>query len=210
MSSDARFWDRAAEKYARSPIKDVRSYEYTLERTRSFLPPHASVLEVGCGTGTTALHLAGAAAHILGTDISAAMIAIARQKLADPDAPANLTFEVAALDDDSLPEGPFDAVMAFNTLHLSRNLEAALSALGRRVRPGGLFISKTVCLSDSPYRLLRPVLGLMKLAGKAPHVLFLSRKLLEDRVKAHGFEILETGDFPASPPCHFIVARRMA
>lgn len=210
MSSDARFWDRAAEKYARSPIKDVRSYEYTLERTRSFLPPHASVLEVGCGTGTTALHLAGSAAHILGTDISAAMIAIARQKLADPDAPANLTFEVAALDDDSLPEGPFDAVMAFNTLHLSRNLEAALSALGRRVRPGGLFISKTVCLSDSPYRLLRPVLGLMKLAGKAPHVLFLSRKLLEDRVKAHGFEILETGDFPASPPCHFIVARRMA
>ncbi|MEH0073902.1 class I SAM-dependent methyltransferase [Pannonibacter sp. Pt2] len=210
MNSDARFWDRAAEKYARSPIKDVGSYEYTLERTRSFLPPHANVLEAGCGTGTTALRLAGSVADILGTDISGAMIAIARRKLLEPDAPANVTFEIASLDDESLPEGPFDAVLAFNILHLPRNLDAALSALGRRVRPGGLFISKTVCLSDSPYRLLRPVLGLMKLAGKAPHVLFLSRQFLEDRVRGHGFEIVETGDFPASPPCHFIVARRMA
>lgn len=210
MNSDAKFWDRAAEKYARSPIKDIKSYEHTLERTRSFLPPHADVLEAGCGTGTTALRLAGSTAHILGTDISAAMIEIARRKLLEPDAPVNVTFEVAALDDASLPEGPFDAVMAFNILHLSRNLDAALAALARRVRPGGLFISKTVCLSDSPYRLLRPVLGLMKLAGKAPHVLFLSRKDLEDRVRAHGFAILETGDFPVSPPCHFIVARRMA
>ena len=53
-----------APKYAKSPIKDVPAYEYTLGRTRSYLKPTDAVLELGCGTGGTALKLADAVAHL--------------------------------------------------------------------------------------------------------------------------------------------------
>ncbi|MCG8445153.1 MAG: class I SAM-dependent methyltransferase [Hyphomicrobiales bacterium] len=56
------------------PVRDVEAYEYTLERTRSYLAKTGRVLELGCGTGSTALLLAG----ITGNDISPNMIGIAR------------------------------------------------------------------------------------------------------------------------------------
>ena len=60
MQQAETFWDGAAENYAKSPIRDVEAYNYTLERTRTYLSPTDKVLEVGCGTGSTALLLAGA------------------------------------------------------------------------------------------------------------------------------------------------------
>ena len=78
---DARFWDRAAKKYAASPIDDEAGFERTLARTRALMPPDARVLELGCGTGTAALRLADSVKSYVGTDISAGMIAIAQQKL---------------------------------------------------------------------------------------------------------------------------------
>lgn len=55
---EARFWDRIARKYASDPIKDTAGYERTLARTRELLTHTDTVLEIGCGTGTTALKLA--------------------------------------------------------------------------------------------------------------------------------------------------------
>jgi len=78
---DARFWDRAARKYAASPIDDEAGFERTLARTRALMPPDARVLELGCGTGTAALRLADSVKSHVGTDISAGMIAIAQEKM---------------------------------------------------------------------------------------------------------------------------------
>ena len=82
MTDTARFWDRAARKYAASPIKDMAAYEYTLERTRAYLAPTDHVLELGCGTGTTAVRLAEEVAQYRCTDVSPEMIRIARDKAA--------------------------------------------------------------------------------------------------------------------------------
>lgn len=41
---DALFWDRAAKKYAASPIDDEAGVERTLARTRAVMPPDARVL----------------------------------------------------------------------------------------------------------------------------------------------------------------------
>lgn len=209
MTDEAAFWDGIAQKYARDPIKDMASYEYTLERTRSYLTAGSNVLEVGCGTGTSALLLARSAGRILACDISGAMIEIARTKLRESGAPKNVSFEVAPLSGDHLPHGTFDMVTAFNVLHLLRDLDGALAAIAERVRPGGFFISKTACLADSGFLFLKPVISLMGLVGKAPHVLFLSRKTLQASLRTHGFEIVESGDFPRRPPRHFVVARRL-
>ncbi|MEQ9811291.1 MAG: class I SAM-dependent methyltransferase, partial [Azospirillaceae bacterium] len=60
MVSAERFWDRAAPKYSRQPVKNVAAWDVTLERTRRHMSPTDHVLEVGCGTGSSALRLAGA------------------------------------------------------------------------------------------------------------------------------------------------------
>ena len=60
-AADARFWDRIARKYAADPIKDMDGYARTVDRTRHHLRSTDTVLELGCGTGTTALKLA---AHV--------------------------------------------------------------------------------------------------------------------------------------------------
>lgn len=54
-ANDEKFWNGTARKYAASQIGDMAGYERTLARTRSYLHPDDRVLEIGCGTGTTAL-----------------------------------------------------------------------------------------------------------------------------------------------------------
>lgn len=80
IASDARFWDRTSRKYAVSAITDQAGYERTLDRTRALLGSGDRVLELGCGTGTTAFRLAGDVQDYLATDISAGMITIANEK----------------------------------------------------------------------------------------------------------------------------------
>ena len=104
MQTAETFWDKNAEKYSRSPVKNVPAYERTLERTRSYLSADDEVLELGCGTGSTALLLADAVKHITGSDISANMIGIARAKAQDKKT-ANVTFVQATVTDGKLPDG---------------------------------------------------------------------------------------------------------
>ena len=75
----AEFWDRTARQYAADPIADPAGYETTVRRVQALLSPRHSVLELGCGTGTTALRLAPFAGQLLATDVSAGMIAIAQE-----------------------------------------------------------------------------------------------------------------------------------
>jgi ubiquinone/menaquinone biosynthesis C-methylase UbiE len=134
-ASDARFWDRASEKYARSVIKDEAGYERTLARTGTLLKPDDRVLELGCGTGTTALRLAGNVGSYLATDISPGMITIAERKLEAGPVPS-LAFRTATAEDLAREETRFDAVLGFNYLHLVRDLPATLRAIHGLLEPG--------------------------------------------------------------------------
>ena len=80
MNKSEKFWDKIAKKYSKSDIKDKEGYNKTLDDTRKFLKKEAVVLEIGCGTGTTALKLAGSVNDMTATDISSNMIAIAKEK----------------------------------------------------------------------------------------------------------------------------------
>ena len=79
----AKFWDDMAASYAKSAIDDMDAYEYGLERTRSHIRASDQVLEIGCGTGSTALRLADAAKTMIATDIAPNMVAIGAQKAAE-------------------------------------------------------------------------------------------------------------------------------
>ena len=87
-SFKARFWDRMASGYAGGTIGDWAGYERSLARTRELLGPGASVLEIGCGTGATALTLSLFTGPYLATDIAPQMIALANQRLARAPGPS--------------------------------------------------------------------------------------------------------------------------
>lgn len=191
VMDDAAFWNRSARKYARDPIKDMAGYERTIARTRQLLRPTDNVLEIGCGTGTSALSLAADVAHITGSDISSEMIAIARERAADQACP-NATFSVAPAESGPEAEATFDAVLAFNLLHLVDDRAAVLRGVRERLKPGGLFISKTPCLSEMN-RLIRLLVPIMRMVGRAPFVSFFSAPDLEGEIAQAGFEIIERG-----------------
>ena len=206
MKTDPTFWSDMAVKYAAQPIKDQAAYERTLDRVRAWLPPRAEVVEFGCGTGSTALLLARSARHITATDYAEGMIAIANGKL-DGGKVDNVTFLTAAVDDAQIPDASYDAVLSFSLLHLLPDLEGALARMRDRLRPDGLLIVKAACLGGR-YQVMRPLIWAMQLVGKAPYVRIMTPAQMERLIADAGFEILETGDFPAHPPSHFVVARR--
>lgn len=205
---DARFWDREARKYAASPIEDLGGYERTLERVKLLLRASDRTLELGCGTGSTALRLAPFAGDYLATDLSPGMITIAQEKLAQSPIP-RLRFAVASAED-TATEADFDVVLAFNLLHLVPDLDATLAGLAARLRPGGLFISKTACITELNV-FIRAALPLMRWVGKAPtNVKVFDEARLIDAIRRAGLEIESVerhgtlgGDVRA-----FVVARR--
>jgi ubiquinone/menaquinone biosynthesis C-methylase UbiE len=191
-AADARFWDRIARRYAADPIKDMDGYERTLDRTRHYLNDlngSAAVLELGCGTGTTALRLAPHVSRMVATDLSEEMIAIAREK-ATAQACANAEFAVATPERAPWPDSSFDSVLAFNLWHLVADRAAALAQVHRLLKPGRLFVSKTPCLAEmNP--LIRLALPVMQFVGKAPYVAVFSAGELEREIEGAGFTIIE-------------------
>lgn len=205
----SRYWDNIARRYAADPIADMAGYERTLECLRQWLRPTNRVLEIGCGTGTTALRLAPMVNSYLGTDVSAHMVAIAREKLVMNPCPS-LQFEAADADD-QLADGPhYDAILAFSVLHLVQDLETTIAACASALVPGGLLISKTPCLAEMNPLIPWLAVPFMRAIGKAPPVHNLNEKHLSDAFKRQGLEVLavERHASKGRDTRPFIVARK--
>ena len=183
--TSAEFWDRVAPGYSQRPISDTESYARKLAATQALMRPDMRVLEFGCGTGSTALEHAPHVSHIEATDVSAAMIAIGREK-AEQAGIANVSFSQSSVEEFDA-DGHFDMVLALNLLHLLPDRTAALAKIHRLLKPGGLFISSTVCLADSMWY-LRPLIPVLQWIGKAPYVSFVGTNDVLGEVAAAGFE----------------------
>ena len=119
------------------------------------------------------------------------MIAIAQEKLAAAPVAA-LSFLAATAEDPALRAGQHDAVLAFNYLHLVRDLPGTLRRIHALLADGGLFISKTPCLGDMNPLIRLALLPAMRAIGKAPYAGAFSASALERQLAAAGFEILAT------------------
>lgn len=212
MQQAAKFWDKAAPSYAKSAISDIQSYEITCARTQSYLKKTDRIYEAGCGTGGTARLLAPSVAHVTATDFSGGMIDIAKQRAVE-EGLENVDFRVGEINAPDVAGGPFDVVLAHNVLHLVEDMEAAVRGLRENLKPGGLFISKTICAPENgatlKFYMIRAILPIMQLLGKAPFVQFKSIADFDRMIEGLGFKILETGNYPAKPPSRYIVARKI-
>ena len=206
MTTDALFWDRIADSYARQPVKNQTAYEQTLSATRAHLSPDDHVLELGCGTGSTALTLSEDVRRVTASDVSNKMIAIAEEKRRAAGA-ESVEFLTAGVGEQTLHWQNYDAVLAFNLLHLVDDLDAALASIYRQTRPGGVFISKSVCLGEMNF-LVRGLIRGMQAFGRAPFVTYFNTADLEAAMRWAGFQIEASQTFDKAPHSRFIVARR--
>jgi ubiquinone/menaquinone biosynthesis C-methylase UbiE len=205
---EARFWDRLSKGYARKAVGDPAAYETKLTIMRDLLDavPDAQAVEVGCGTGTTALTLAPHAARIRAADLSPAMIAIAQEK-AQAAGVTNVKFDAVGLEALDVAPGSQDMVMAHSILHLVADRDAAVARAHRWLKPNGVFVSSTPCLAEqAPW--LRPVAWLAGALGVFPATLrFFGEDALRATIENHGFAV-ERRFRPGPKAAVFLVARK--
>lgn len=187
MDREKAFWNKLADKYSRRPVADEAGYQKKLEVTREYLRPDMEVLEIGCGTGSTAIALAPHVKHIRATDLATKMLEIAedRAKAAGID---NVTFEALSVDELDISSASIDAVMAHSILHLLEDKEQVIADVHQMLKPGGVFVTNTACIGDMmlPLRLIIPVGRLLRLF---PLVKVFSVGDLKDSLESAGFEI---------------------
>lgn len=115
------------------------------------------VLEIGVGTGRVALQLAGSGLHVTGLDASAAMLAIAAEKVAAAGLADRLRLELGDMRGFELGGQGFGLVIvpfrAFQVLLTVDDQLAALAAFRLHLRPGGIL---ALHLFDPDYRFLLP------------------------------------------------------
>jgi methyl halide transferase len=102
--------------------------------------PPGRALEVGCGTGTNAVFLAGRGFEVTATDVAPTALAVARERAAR--AGADVTWvEADLLARPDLGVG-YDLVFDRGVYHALRRGDAApfLELLGRSLRPGGRYV----------------------------------------------------------------------
>lgn len=187
MTQSTKFWDKVADRYSKQPIANEAAYQNKLQVTQAYFQPEMDVLEIGCGTGSTALIHAPHVKHIRAIDFSKNMIAIAQSK-ADAQNIDNVTFEQASIDELSVPDQSLDMVLGLNVLHLLADKDVAIAKVYNMLKPDGLFVTSTVCLGDGMawFKWIAPVGTFLRLF---PMVKVFTVTDLEQSLTNAGFEI---------------------
>ena len=207
MDRSTRFWDRIAKRYSRQPIGDEAAYQNKLKVTREYFEPHMEALELGCGTGSTAIAHAPYVKHIQAIDISSKMIAIAKGK-ADAANVNNVSFEQSTIDELSVSDRTLDVVLGLSILHLLENKEAVIAKVHQMLKPGGVFVSSTACIGDT-MKFFKFILPIGKFLGLMPLVKVFTTEDLVTCLTDTDFEI----DYqwqPGKGKAVFIVAKKAA
>lgn len=198
------FWDRLADRYAAQPVADQAAYETKLAETRRHMRPDMDVFEFGCGTGSTAIAHAPFVRHIHAIDFSPRMVEIARAK-AQAAGVANVTFSVGDISSFSPPAGRYDMIMGHSILHLLEDKQAVLAKVRSMLKPGGVFVSSTVCLGDT-MAFMKPLAPVGRWLGLLPVLDIMSSPQLVAAMERAGLAIEHRWQ-PGRGKAVFIIAR---
>ncbi|MFD5745594.1 class I SAM-dependent methyltransferase [Streptomyces massasporeus] len=133
-------WDAEAASFDEEPDHGLRDPEVRRAwagRLRGWLPGRAGdVLDLGCGTGSLSLLASEQGHRVTGVDLSPAMVALARQKLAGRDA----VFLVGDAASPPVGEQRFDTVLVRHVLWALPDPGRALRHWRGLLRPGGRLV----------------------------------------------------------------------
>ncbi|KOG43425.1 class I SAM-dependent methyltransferase [Streptomyces resistomycificus] len=173
-------WDAQAAAFDDEPdhgLRDPRVRRAWADRLRDWLPVGpCDVLDLGCGTGSLSLLAAEQGHRVTGVDGSAAMIGLARAKLAGRDA----VFLLGDAEAPPVGEQRFDVVLVRHVLWALPDAGRALRHWWQLLRPGGRLVlvegvwgtvSPVGIPADRLTALLAPLTGQVRvdrLSGDAP------------------------------------------
>ena len=131
-------YNAASDHFDDEPLGFWKRYgERTVERLA--LHPGARVLDVGCGTGASALPAAdrvGPTGKVIGVDLAERLLEIAQQKAASRNL-GNAEFHFGDMERLGYPDGDFDAVICVFAIFFVPDMAKQLRELWRMVCPGG-------------------------------------------------------------------------
>jgi SAM-dependent methyltransferase len=121
--------------WANTIVDDPR--QRFLEAFAARLPKGANVLDLGCGPGMPSTRMLAERFHVLGIDISAEQLRLARENV------PRARFVEADLTSFDGPPGSFSGISAFYSItHVPREQHADLfGRIGALLEPGGLFVA---------------------------------------------------------------------
>jgi ubiquinone/menaquinone biosynthesis C-methylase UbiE len=130
----ARHYDQLWDRYSRVSLERLAA--------RLALTGTESVLDLACGTGRlgTILRAEHPELRLTGMDLSADMLAVARQRL-PPD--ERTQWEQGSMESLPFADDSFDVVTCASAFHLLTDQQRALEEMARVLRPGGV-----VCIVD--------------------------------------------------------------
>ncbi len=139
LRSTRQEWDRASAHFDDEPdhgLRDPAVRQAWTALLRQALPPErGSVLDIGCGTGSLSVVLAGLGWQVSGIDASPGMIAQAQAKAAQ--AGYVIPFEVMDAAYPTFPPQFFDAILCRHLLWALPEPEAVLQRWVTLLKPGG-------------------------------------------------------------------------
>jgi ubiquinone/menaquinone biosynthesis C-methylase UbiE len=113
--------------------------------SRLHLAPGMTVLDLCCGAGASAIpaaHAVGAVGRVLGIDVAAPMLELARAR-ADREGLSNIEFRHGDATQTELPDGSFDAVLCVFGVFFVPDMKAFVQEMWRLVRPDGVLAVTT-------------------------------------------------------------------
>lgn len=209
--SAAKIWDRFADGYSKKPIEDEEAYQKKLAITKEYMKQDMQVVEIGCGTGGTSLYHAPHVKSILATDISPKMLEYAKAKAKEAKV-SNVEFRAASVDQLELPRESQDMVLGLSILHLLPHRREAIDKVHSWLKPGGYFVTSTICIGDlpgmSPF-VVRRVLPIFQFFGFVPYIETFKKETLKEEFLASGFSIEHEWQ-PKEGSAVFIIGKKKA
>src|SRR5215510_14343196 len=131
-------YNSASEHFDDSPLAfwDV-SGRSTVDRLG--LQPGNSILDVGCGTGASALpaaQIVGPTGKVIGVDLAEKLLEMARTKATQRQL-QNVEFRLGDMTALGLPDNQFDAIVSVFSIFFVQDMVSIVRELWRMVKPGG-------------------------------------------------------------------------
>lgn len=216
QGSIVKFWDQQAEKFeddpkANTPDPWIHRIEVAaVTRILKTLPSALDVLDLGCANGhTTRLLSSEFPGHkVVGGDLSAKMIDVARGRLAKQgsSASANLRFEVMDMLDLEREKGRFDVVLTTRGLINLPDTESqwkAIEGIAESLRPGGHYIAvENFRQAQERLNAVRKTEGLPSLPYRWHNCWF-----DEDEFRQHCLSLFKLEEFTPITSTYYLVTR---
>jgi 2-polyprenyl-3-methyl-5-hydroxy-6-metoxy-1,4-benzoquinol methylase len=204
MYKDEKFWDRIASKFDKLEKNDI-SYQIFIKKARKYLKPHNAVLDFGCGTGLICNEIAENVRSIYAMDISTNMIEISKKKAKELNI-QNIEFARTSIFDEKFKVGSFDTIIAFNIFHLLEEPQKYFQRLHQILKPGGLIISSTPCMSEAP--LLNRILKIFSFIGMTPKLNSFTSSEMEQLLLGESFKTIELNRIKPKSPIYLCILEK--